>query len=95
MVMVLAAAISAAPGSVLFSDIFIKSFSELVMCWRGASANGSADREAARAAGGANSKTAAAVSTANLRMLPQDRVIGARVFVEVVIRHSPLRTGIQ
>jgi hypothetical protein len=89
------AAISAAPGGVLLSDILIKSFSGLVICWRGRSASGSADRDAARAAGWASCKATAVVSTASLRMLRQDRVIGTGLFVEVVIRHSPLRTGIQ
>jgi hypothetical protein len=46
-VSVFAAAISAAPGGVLFSDIFIKSFSVWVACWRDISESESADREAA------------------------------------------------
>jgi hypothetical protein len=77
----------------LFSDIFIKSFSAWLICWRDRSASGSADREAAQAVGWANNAAAAVAKTASLKTPRQDRAIDARLLIGIVILYPPPPTG--
>jgi hypothetical protein len=87
--MVFAAAISAAPGGVLFSAIFMESFAVWVIGCRDSSAGWSADREAASAAGWANNTAAAVANTARLHASRRDRQAGARPCIAIFIRHPP------